>query len=66
MQGQVAVVGLTTAVQKQGQAMLIAQLPMPVEMETVHAEATEVQARLRYSRHSLARATAVWLQQAER
>ena len=49
MQGQVAVVGLATAVQKQGQTMLPAQLAMPVEMETVHAEATEVQARLRHS-----------------
>ena len=49
MQGQVAVVGLATAVQKQGQTMLPAQLAMTVEMETVHAEAKEVQARLRHS-----------------
>ena len=66
MRGQVQVVGLATAVQKQGQTMLPAQLAMPVEMETVHAEATEVQARLRHSRHSSAAATAVWLQQAAR
>ena len=66
MQGQVAMVGLATAVQKQSQMMLPGQLAMPVEMETVHAEATEVQVWLRQSRHSSARATAVWLQQAER